>query len=198
MAIPNRRCCYLDERGQQCETWFPAVDANKLCPAHREIISPSQNGLDSKVKYIDLVNDQRKYCYHFLDGLAQEQRQELIFEFKDDQEGSIYDKLDTHIAFLEKVIEDLKARLHSARAVKTEKLDNLSEEQRAELRKIKIEQFKEPKKEKIPTFKGDPVAHLAQSRGLSVESAKDLLSLDADALIAQFEKRKREKENKVL
>jgi len=200
MSIPYRRCCYLSPEGHQCEEWFPAIDSNKLCKAHREIISPSEkNGnLESKVKYIDLVNDERKYCYHFQDGTAQCQSQTLIYEFKDDEDGTAFDKLDAHQAFLDKVIADLKARAQTASSVKREKLDSLSEEQRAELRKIKIEKFKEPKKEKVPTFKGDPIAHLAQARGLSQEDAKELLTLDTDALLAKFEQRKREKENKSL
>lgn len=198
MSTPYRRCHYLDERGQQCEEWFAAVDSIKLCKAHLEIISPNsfKENPENKVKYIDLVNDERKYCYHFLSGESQNQDQTLIHEFKDDSNGTIFEKLDRHVAFIEKVIEDMKARLHSARAVKTEKLDELSEEERVKLRKERIPIT--PKPEKVPSFKADPVAFLSKKQGLSKEDAKELLNMDEDALIAKFAEAKRLKEERKL
>ena len=194
--VPHRRCIFLDERGQQCDTWFKAVDKNKLCPSHREIISPARNGNEqSSQNYIDLVNDERKYCYHFLDGSSQNQSQTLIYEFKDDSEGTVFDKLDSHIAFIEKVIEDMKARLHSAREVKLEKLDALSESERVELRKHKIDrEFKKEPKEKTKSFKADPVGFLSKKNNMSKSDASDLLSMDMDALLAKFELAKKNKE----
>jgi|ERR1035441_3518916 hypothetical protein len=194
MSIPYRRCFYLDERGVQCDSWFPAVDSKKLCPAHSEIIGTSSKvNEEAKVKYIDLVNDERKYCYHFLSGEAQNQSQDLIHEFKDDSEGSVFEKLDTHIAFIEKVIEDMKARLHSARAVKSEKLDELSEEERKELRKIKIDKAFKPEKEKTKSFKADPVEFLSKKQGMSKEDASALLNMDTEALLAKFKAAKKNK-----
>src|SRR5271166_1217104 len=160
MPIAYRRCFYIADTGIQCETWFEAVDNNKLCEAHRQIISPNGKNEDIKVKYIDLVNDERKYCYHFLDGTSQNQSQALIYEFKDDLEGSVFEKLDQHIGFIEKVIEDLRARLHSARAVRSEKLDELSDDQRKELRKHRIEKAVDNVTDKPKSFKKDPVGHL--------------------------------------
>jgi hypothetical protein len=148
--------------------------------------------IENSPKYIDLVNDERSYCYHFLDGSAQYQSQKLIFEFADDSEGSLYDKLDNHIAFLEKVIEDVKARLHSARAVKSEKLDSLSEEERAERRKVKID--KAFKADKVKSFKADPVGNLVKKQGMSASDASDLLNMDMDALLAKFASAKKNKE----
>jgi len=196
MPIPYRRCFYIDDRGQQCEEWFAAIDANKLCLAHRELITPNGRvSEDNKVKYIDLVNDERAYCYHFIDGSKQEQKQTLIFEYQDDSEGSVFEKIDAHIAFIEKVLEDMKARLHSARAVRSEKLDSLSEEERKTLRATRIhkELTKNPEK-KTPSFKSDPIAFLSKKQNMSKEDASDLLSMDADALIAKFEAAKKEKE----
>lgn len=201
MSIPYRRCHYIDNRGEQCETWFPAVDTNKLCAPHSQIISPSpRNGNDeAKVRYIDLVNDERAYCYHFLSGESQNQSQTLIHEFKDDSEGTIFEKLDSHIAFIEKVIEDMKARLHSARAVRTEKLDELSESERAHLRTLKIDkEFKKKEKEKPISFKADPIGFLAKKNSMSKTDASALLDMDEDALLAKFAeaKKKKELENK--
>lgn len=198
MPTPYRRCFYLDDHGQQCDTWFPA-DNNKLCPSHKEIITPGGRiNEEEKPKYIDLVNDERKYCYHFLDGSAQEQSQALIHEFKDDLEGTIFEKLDAHIAFLEKVIEDMKARLHSSRAVRAEKMDELSEEERKILRSQKIDkEFRvKPEKIKLPSFKSDPVGFLAGKNKMSKTDASALLDMDEDALLAKFARAKEMKENK--
>src|SRR6266404_4854114 len=114
MPIPYRRCNYLDPSGQQCEKWFPAVDETKLCPSHKGILTNNGHLNEQETpRYIDLVNDERHYCYHFLDGTAQNQKQTLIFEFKDDEEGTKFEKTAAHIAFLEKVREDINARIHS-------------------------------------------------------------------------------------
>lgn len=200
---PYRRCHYLNERGEQCETWFPAIDTNKLCPAHREIITPNgrvNEDPETKVRYIDLVNDERQYCYHFLSGESQNQSQTLIHEFKDDLEGTIFEKIDAHIAFIEKVLEDMKARLHSARAVRTEKLDELTEEERKVLRSQKIDkEFKKVPKEKLPSFKADPIGFLSKKNNMSRVDSEALLSMDDDALLAKFARAKldrQEKENK--
>jgi hypothetical protein len=199
--IPYRRCHYIDELGQQCETWFPAVDTNKLCPAHGKIITPNGklNQVDEiKVKYIDLVNDERKYCYHFLSGEAQNQSQELIHEFKDDESGTIFEKLDAHIAFIEKIIEDMKARLHSARAVRAEKIDELTEEERVNLRAQKIDKaFRSEKtKEKLSSFKSDPIGFLAKKNSMSRADSEALLSMDGDALIEKFARAKLARQEK--
>jgi hypothetical protein len=197
MSVPYRRCFYIDDRGQQCDTWFPAIDDNKLCNPHREIITPGKNGNEeAKVKYIDLVNDERLYCYHFLNGEAQNQSQTLIHEFKDDAEGTIFEKLDSHIAFIEKVIEDMKARLHSSRAVRTEKLDELTEEERKHLRSIKIDKVFRPGKVKAPSFKADPVGFLASKNKMSKTDASNLLEMDEDALLAKFARAKLERQLK--
>jgi hypothetical protein len=150
---------------------------------------------EAKVRYIDLVNDERTYCYHFLNGEAQCQSKELIFEFKDDESGTIFHKLDTHIAFLEKVREDISARIHATRAVRSEKLDDLTEDERKELRKQKIEKiFTEPKAKK-KSFKADPIGNLTKT-GISAEKAKAMLDIDdIDAFLEKFNKAK---ENKVV
>jgi|SRR5882724_5022926 len=193
MPTPYRRCIYLSETGLQCESYFEALDDNKLCPSHREVNSPSaKNGItdEQKVRYIDLVNDERKYCYHFLDGTSQNQDQELIFQFKDDESGTVFEKLDRHIAFLEKVLEDVKARHQSSRAVRAEKLNNLTEEERKELRKIKIEKATTEKTKSV-SFKKDPIANLAKTSKLI--DAKSLLDMDPDEMIAKFKKARQEK-----
>jgi len=156
---------------------------------HREIISP--NGRISKEntpKYIDLVNDERKYCYHFQDGTAQDQEDTLIFKFHDDSDGTREDKIDARIAFFEKIIEDIKAHLHTARAIKSEDLDSLSEEERKERQKIRIDRaLNKNKPEKIKPFKSDPIGNLMKKQGMSKKDAIDFLNLDFDTLIQKFE-----------
>lgn len=203
MSIPYRRCFYLDDRGQQCDAWFPAVDDNKLCGPdknnHRALINVNGHINEPETpKYIDLVNDERRYCYHFLDGTSQNQSQTLIHEFKDDQDGTIFEKLDSHIAFIEKIIEDMKARLHSARAVRAEKLDELSEEERKHLRTLKIDKQVREKveKQKLPSFKVDPIGFLSKKNSMSKTDASALLEMDEDALLAKFANAKKLKEEK--
>jgi hypothetical protein len=198
--VPRRRCNYLDNHGQQCDTWFPAISSDKLCDYHKGIIH--NNGTtdrvneEEKVRYIDLVNDQREYCYHFLDGTAQHQDKTLIYEFRDDEDGTKFEKLERHIAFLEKVKSDISARTQSARASLSARMDELTEEQRTELRKQKIDKsFKQPK-EKIPSLKKDPIGYLMKSKGMNKSDAMELASMDTDALLAKFEAARAIKENK--
>jgi hypothetical protein len=195
MPTPYRRCYYLDDRGEQCEKWFPATDDNKLCLDHREFMGVNGHANPANTaKYIDLVNDEREYCYHFLSGARQKQSKTLIFEFKDDEDGTVFEKIDSHIAFIEKVLEDMKARLHSARAVKSEKLDELSEEERKELRKQKVEKAINPERaKKAKSFKSDPIGNLTKS-GLSADKAKALMEIDdIDAFLERFNKAKENK-----
>ena len=198
MPQPHRRCIHLDERGSQCETWFPATDDNRLCEMHREIASPGKRNGESKeqnVKFMDLLNDERVYCYHFQNGESQNQDKELIFQFKDDKDGSKIDKIDRRIAFLESVLTDIKTRFSSARAVRGEALDALTEEERKERRKIKIEKAVTETRQKITaTMKTDPIGYLA-NKGISRDNAKKFLMGDADAMIAKYEQAKRDREN---
>jgi hypothetical protein len=91
----------------------------------------------------------------------------------------------------------MKARLHSARAVRGEKLDALSESERSELRKIKLDKaVKEPKvkADKAPSLKKDPVSYLMKTKKMSEADAKESLNMDVDALLAKFELARKNKE----
>lgn len=151
--IPFRRCSYLDSQGLQCEKWFPAEGSDKLCDLHSGVIRP--NGTDvNKVKYIDLVNVTRAACHLMT-----------------------IDTLDEHIAGLEKELEDLKTKLYASTASRREKLDALTEEERKELRKIKIERAVTQPTSKQPTIKSNPIAYAMKKFNLSEEKAKELLGL---------------------
>jgi hypothetical protein len=194
MSVPYRRCGSLDSKGLQCENWFPAEEGTRFCVTHQLGAKIGIQASDEqKARYIDLVNEQREYCYHFLDGSSQDVDRTLIFEFKDNESGTRYEKLDRHIAFLEKALEDVKARLFTSKAVKREDLDKLTEEERAELRKIKVTREVQKVKEKKVSVKSDPLKHLMQSRGMSESDAKSFLNDDIDELMAKYKAAKESK-----
>ena len=169
MSTPYRRCIYMAENGLQCETWFPAISDTKICDVHSGVVTPAEA---SKVKYIDLANEERAACH------------KMSFE-----------ELDIHIAELEKVLENQKTRLYSARATRIEKLDNLSEEERKELRKIKIDRMvKEPTVKKA-TIKSDPIKYLMQTKKMSEQESRDMMSMDIDDYITKYKKNKENKDN---
>ena len=92
----------------------------------------------------------------------------------------------------------MKARLHSARAVRAEKLDELSEEERKHLRTLKIDKQVREKveKQKLPSFKVDPIGFLSKKNSMSKTDASALLEMDEDALLAKFANAKKLKEEK--
>lgn len=167
------RCEYMGpETGLQCEIWFEARERKysesgemlpMFCPEHEKGVT-TQNGRE---KYIELVNIQREYC----------NRMDL-------------DALDAHIAKIEAVIEDQKRDLLTARAVKQDKLQNLSEAERIERLKYKVKKSETPKSTtSTPTLKSDPVAYLGK-RGLSADKAKDLLTMNVDDLLKKYQQKK--------
>lgn len=176
MAQPIRRCYYMNEQGLQCETWFPVKhDDSKLCDVHRNVATT--NGTqEQKVLYINLVNEERAICYKMSP-----------------------EELDAHIAQLEKVLEETKAKILQSKAVRKENYDKLTEEERKELRKIRVDhEVKKslvPEREKAPSFKKDPIANLMQSKGFSKEDARDLMSMDEDALLEKFRAMRAKKES---
>lgn len=169
MSTPYRRCCNINEAGLQCETWFPAINDSKLCDVHSSIATP--NGTqENKVKYIDLVNTERATCHT------------MSFE-----------ELDIHIAELEKVLENQKTKLYSALATRSEKIDKLSEEERKELRKIKVDRAVRETPVRKATIKSDPIKYLMQSKGMSEQESKDMMSMDIDEYLLKYKKNKENK-----
>jgi hypothetical protein len=162
--MPNEytRCQYISPLGKECDEWYEK-DGIKFCPKfHRNI--PSVNG--DKQRFIDIQNAERALCVHMT-----------------------YEQLEAHIKGIESTIETFlqteKTKLFSARAMREEMLEKLSEEERAKLRKIKVpREVKEPKNPKA-----DKAKSLAEKFGLTRDA---LLTMDVDEMIAKFNKAKGE------
>lgn len=165
------RCQYTDDSGMQCEKWFDAAKKPdptliKFCPDHDGIIGEKLAAdPDVKERYIDLVNGHRK----------------IVAEMN-------IDEIDEHIAGLEKLIEAERTKLLTSRAVRAEKIDKLTDEEREVRRSIKLERAKNPEKKSSraskvqtisnkPTIKSDPVGYLMANYGFTREQAESQLGV---------------------
>lgn len=155
MAKSYTRCAYFNENSQQCEVWFEkdeSVTGLPLCDEHKRMTDPSL-GDEQKKLYIDVVNDHKKFCYQMT-----------------------VEELDLHIAGIEREIEAIKTKLFATRSVRAEKLDNLTENQRKERRKIKVDSaVREEAKKKKPTIKSDPVGYLMMTQNMTEAQARLIL-----------------------
>lgn len=139
------RCEYPPDLngGRECEVWYPSEEGS-LCVLHRGTVSVSLINADESLKgeYIRIRNEQAAQCHQMT-----------------------LEQLDEHIAGIEKVIENERTKLLTARAKRSAKLQDLSDEERAERRKIKYvgsdeRPKKETKAEKLKaTIKSDPVQY---------------------------------------
>lgn len=148
------RCTYVPDGGIQCDNWVKVeveTDSLTKCPLHLNHISPLLKQ-ENKQTYIDIRNDAAKLCHDMS-----------------------LDELELHIAGLELVIEQERAKLMSARSVKGDKLDKLSEEEREVRRKIKTERKEKPETTKRVTIKSDPIKFFMQTYNISeIEAMKKL------------------------
>jgi hypothetical protein len=125
--ISYKRCQYTDPNGRECNTYFGSKDDEgdqKLCPLHSGILGPRTAVISETVK-VDYVN------------LMQESAIEARALIVPDAPLNL-DQLDAHIAALEAEIEKFKSRASAARGVRSEHIQKLTEEERRELRKIKV------------------------------------------------------------
>lgn len=125
--ITYKRCLYIDQHSRECSTYFATKEDDEdlnLCPLHSGILGPRTACVSepTKVDYINLMNE------------AAIEARGLIHS----DEPLNLDQLDQHIAGLEAEIEKFKSRASAARGVKADHLSKLSEEQRRELRKIRV------------------------------------------------------------
>lgn len=162
------QCQFFNQDQLRCPIWFDCTEGTadqheKFCREHREIKDASivsYRSLDGTIKtqYIDFVNAQRTACVDMSD-----------------------DELDTHIAGLESTLAEIRAKMLTARAVRAEKLDKLTEDERAERRKVKFERVVSAERAKKPaktSLAKDPILYFMEKHGLSREQATALMGDD--------------------
>lgn len=111
--------------------------------------------------YIDARNAEIKYCHEMT-----------------------IDELDIHIAMIETQIAELKVKFYSARGVRGDKIEKLSDTERAARREWKAANVNEPKAKTVKSK--DPVTHLGSKLGVNKADAKDLMNMDVEALLAKY------------
>lgn len=115
-ALDWMRCTHIDPTGQQCDKWIRVTPSERhLCAAHNPAAKRQVDEMDSKARYIDLVNTARKRCADMS-----------------------YDDLDLHISGLMDEMECLKAKLFTAKAVQSEKLEAMDDAERQKRRRVKV------------------------------------------------------------
>ena len=165
------RCVYSDETGRQCETFFKYEDGGSLlCAMHFGSCSPQLASMnENKGSYLEFVNNERAQCVNMS-----------------------FDELDEHIAKIERIIELERTKLLAARATKTEKMDNLSEDERKIRRATKIiidengdvvevKRGRKPnvlgtEQPKRTSMKQDPIKHMMEKFNMTESQAKEMLS----------------------
>jgi len=156
------RCQYVSPQGEECDVWFQVDGKGHLCPKYHRNLSVTEN----KENFISLMNSERDLCYKMSN-----------------------EDLEQHITSLEAKIEEFlqteRTKLASARAVRAERYQKMSAEERKELQKIKVS---DPNGKK-PTAKSreDKSTKMANKLGVS---RNDLLTMDVDQLMARFNKAK--------
>lgn len=168
MPIDYIRCHYVSEDKIECASWFPRGEGN-LCIVHRGVISTSMaaNGIN-KEQYIGARKEAELSLREKLEG-------------KTPQECC--NTLDAHIASIEKIIEEQKLLALTARAIRSEVIEGLSEEERQIRRRMKVpksESNGKPKSSgKIIGTNEEKIAKLmAKHPGMTELAAKMLLGLD--------------------
>jgi hypothetical protein len=101
------------------------------------------------------------------------------------------EELEDHIrsieARIEQFVQSERTKLASARAVRAERFEKMSEDERRELRKYQIAKDPNGRKAKPQTNKADKATQMANKLGVS---KADLMALDFDDLVKKFKKAK--------
>jgi hypothetical protein len=161
------RCHYLDaSNGIQCESWHSKADGD-MCPVHHGMVSSvlAANGIN-KEEYLDARKAAETSLRDKIVGRSPQEQCNII---------------DEHIAKLERVIEEQKLLSLTARAIRSEVIEGMSEDDRQIRRQMKVA-VKEKAATKSPRIKGTPdemlKAFMAKYPKMSIETAKDMLGLD--------------------
>lgn len=165
MSVYNYIRCHYESTDTkvQCDCWFDSSSydrekpESKYCIIHRDAISTELAVLGvNKETYIETRDKEAKFCY------------EMSFE-----------ELEKHISEVEKVIEFERTKLLTARAVKSDKLEKMTDDERKERRKIKTPSVVlEPLKPKKVSVKDNPVKYLMQQMTITEKQARTMLGLE--------------------
>jgi hypothetical protein len=155
----------------ECQSWFPSQEGT-LCIIHRGVNTAAlaANGVN-KEKFIEETNDEQKNLRDLVAGKTPVEACSL---------------LDAHIAKLEKIIEEQKNKYFSARAIRAEVIEGLSEEERQVRRRTKVtvsssNEVKEKKSSKkmVSMSKDEMVqAMLKKYPALGLDGVKKLLGVE--------------------
>lgn len=164
--MPYFRCAYIADNNLQCDVWFKTDTNETLCPIHVNAINPklARDDENKRQTYLEQRNGEAKKCHEMT-----------------------LDELALHIAEMENVLAEQKAKLMTARAVKSDKESLLSDLEREERRKIKTPKVDEngqvtAKKAKSTTpklsLKSDPIAYIMAQYKCDRPGAMKILGLD--------------------
>jgi hypothetical protein len=163
---------YISDDGHECDEWFPHeeddVPRKEFCPKYHRSLMTTQ-------KHIDLINSQKHICY----DMTNEQLEDHIKSIEAELAGAM---------------EMLKTKLSAARAVRAERFEKMTEEERKELRKYQVKSASNSNgsKPRSKSVKVDSATKLANRTAKLGISRDDLLSMDMDDLIKKFKKAKGE------
>ncbi len=170
MAQGYFRCAFTSGDGTECQSWFPSHEGT-LCIIHRQVNSfkLAANGVH-KSELISELTDEQKSLRELIAG-------------KDAVEACHI--LDAHIAKIEKIIEAEKNKYFSARAIRAEIIEGLSEEERQVRRRAKVElrpesEKSERKSKKLTSMTQDEAiqAMLKKYPSLGLDGVKKLMGVE--------------------
>lgn len=166
------RCHYVGPNSIECEIWFLRVEGQNFCPIHA--------GSTLSVENVSNGNNKQEFYAH-RDRVVEP----LIEACKGLTDVEALSYIDKHVAGLEAEIARLKLEAMHARALGQGRSEKLSDSERAERRKIKVEarvkEHKVPKKSSGKLSRMSPeamVAELMRKHGLDESGARNLLGLD--------------------
>ena len=161
------RCHFINsENNVQCESWHSKGDGD-MCPVHIGFVSSTlaANGI-AKDEYISARKDIEQSLRARLSGL--------------DEQASC-NLLDAHIAGIEKIIEEQKIISLTARAIRSEMIEGMSESDRQIRRNMKVPKSAESKPKTV-RIKGSPEdmlkAFMVKYPSMTLDGAKEMLGLD--------------------
>ena len=170
MSESYTRCHYVSEQGLECASWFPRGEGN-LCVIHRGMISHAMaaNGLN-KPEYIS-ARQQYESDFRASYILAETNQEKCVI-------------LDAHIAAIEKIIEQERVKSQVARALRSEVINGMSEEEIQLRRNMKVPKSESSKESKPRQgkLKGTPEDMIKQTMSkwpnMTEAGARMLLGLD--------------------